>query len=232
MFILKIHQPGIEVQRIKHGQRDRRVLPGVLRRRGRPGRRRGRRDQRRLDGGVPPALPRAGRGGRRLALRRVALAAGDAGQGGPAHPTWPIWPGTPARPTIPVVRQLVAEARVNDRVQQQLTERVTTGIRTGALPGPAGALPRLFAATNTERHFDIGLEIAGPAAGAWARATRPAGGATSTCPVRATAWAAGATRCSATSSASGCWACPGSIAADRDQPFDEVRHNRSPQQRR
>ena len=65
------------------------------------------------------------------------------------------------------VRQLVAEARVLDRVQGQLVQRMTTGIRTGALPAPAGSLARLFAATTTERHLDIALDIAGPSMGAW-----------------------------------------------------------------
>ncbi len=35
------------------------------------------------------------------------------------------------------------------------------------MSGPAGALSRLYAATNCERRYDIGLEIAGNGAGAW-----------------------------------------------------------------
>ena len=52
------------------GQRLERVLPGVLRRRRHPGRERARRGQRRLDGGLAPAVPRARRRRRWLALRQ------------------------------------------------------------------------------------------------------------------------------------------------------------------
>ena len=55
MFIVKIHQPGIDVEPIKQVNGSQRVLPGVLRRRAGPGRQRGRRRQRRLDGRQPPA---------------------------------------------------------------------------------------------------------------------------------------------------------------------------------
>ena len=53
---------------------------------------------------------------------------------------------------------------------------MSAGIRTGACRAPAGAITRLFAATNSERQFDIGLEIAGNGAGAWTE-DDPAGSA-------------------------------------------------------
>jgi alkylation response protein AidB-like acyl-CoA dehydrogenase len=65
------------------------------------------------------------------------------------------------------IRQLVAEAVVNDRVQQQLIGRVTAGIKSAHFPAPAGSLLRLFAAVIDERRLDIGLEMAGASAGAW-----------------------------------------------------------------
>ena len=106
------------------------------------------------------------------------LAAGEAGRARRPRSDLAELARTTGQNEDPIVRQLVAEARVNDRVAQQLTDRITTGIRTGAFPPPAGAIPRLFAATNTERHLDIGLEIAGPGgrglgdgdpAGLWAK---------------------------------------------------------------
>jgi alkylation response protein AidB-like acyl-CoA dehydrogenase len=65
-----------------------------------------------------------------------------------------------------MVRQLVAESRVNDWVQGQLIDLVTSGVRGGSFQSSAGSLLRLFAATTNERRLDIGLEIAG-SAGVW-----------------------------------------------------------------
>ena len=81
------------------GQRLERVLPGVLRRRGHPGRERGGRGQRRVDGGLPPALPRARRGRRRLALHQRVVG-GRGGHGGRAT-NWSSWRGRSGQATIP-----------------------------------------------------------------------------------------------------------------------------------
>jgi alkylation response protein AidB-like acyl-CoA dehydrogenase len=65
------------------------------------------------------------------------------------------------------VRQMVGEAHANSIVQGQLIDRVTRGIETGAMPGPAGALLRLFTAVVHVREVDIGLDIAGTSAVTW-----------------------------------------------------------------
>ncbi len=165
MFVLKIHQPGVEVQQIKMvdgtaefcqeffedvpvpvadvvgGINDGWTVASRLLFHERDA----------VGGGSPyssgAAIAAAGQGGHRSELLDLARATGQVGD--------------------PVVRQLVAEDRINERIQGQLTARVSTGIRTGAFPAPAGALPRLFAATSTERHLDIALEIAGANLGAW-----------------------------------------------------------------
>ena len=125
----------------------------------------------------------------------------------------------------------MAEARVEDRVQQQLTERVTLGIRTGALPAPAGAIPRLFAAVSSERHFDIGLEIAGPAAGAWTEGD-PAGLWGELYLTRqSNSLGGGSSEMQRNIISERVLGMPREYAADRDRPFDEVRHNRSPQKK-
>ena len=144
---------------------------------------------------------------------------------GDTAPTCSTWPGPPARPTTRVVRQLVAEDRVNDRVQHQLTDRVTTGIRTGAFPAPAGAIPRLFAATNSERHFDIGLEIAGRPPGR-RMDDDPAGrSASSTCTRQSGSLGGGSNEMQRNIISERVLGMPREYAADRDEPFDEVRHN-------
>jgi alkylation response protein AidB-like acyl-CoA dehydrogenase len=64
-------------------------------------------------------------------------------------------------------RQLVAEARIREIVAGQLVRRVTQGVSAGKLPPPAGSLLKLFGATAAMRRCEIGLELAGPAAAAW-----------------------------------------------------------------
>jgi alkylation response protein AidB-like acyl-CoA dehydrogenase len=151
----------------------------------------------------------ASSGGQRTDLEDLARATGQTGD--------------------PVVRQLLGEARVNDRVQHQLMERVAQGIRTGAMPGPAGALTRLYAAVNSERRYDIGLEIAGQGGGAW-----PSGDPTG---ATAVAWLSrqsnslggGSNEMQRNIISERVLGMPREFAADRDLPFDQVRHNRSPQ---
>jgi alkylation response protein AidB-like acyl-CoA dehydrogenase len=158
------------------------------------------------------AMANAGGGGQRSGLVELARATGQADD--------------------PVVRQLVAEAWVNDRVQAQLTERMTLGIRAGALPAPAGSLARLFAATNGERRHDIGLEIAGTGAGAWVDGD-PAGTWGALFLMRqADSLGGGSTEMQRNIISERVLGMPREYAADRDRPFDEVRHNASPQKSR
>jgi alkylation response protein AidB-like acyl-CoA dehydrogenase len=226
MFIVKIHQPGIEVQRIK-------MVNGLAEF-----------CQEFFDDVAIPAENVIGQvndgwtvASRLLFHERDAVGggspyvsgvvAGNAQHGGQRSDLADLARAT-GQADDPVVRQLVAEARVNDRVQQQLTERVTSGIRTGALSNPAGALPRLFAATKNERHFDIGLEIAGSAAGAWV-AGNPAGLWGELYLTRQSAsLGGGSSEMSRNIISERVLGMPREYAADRDRPFDEVRHNRSP----
>jgi alkylation response protein AidB-like acyl-CoA dehydrogenase len=68
------------------------------------------------------------------------------------------------RAADPRVRRLVADARVRELVQGHLVRRTGGLVAAGSWPAVAGAVPRLFAATSTERHTDAALEIAGTAA--------------------------------------------------------------------
>ena len=151
---------------------------------------------------------RGGQGGGRNDLVELALATGR------AHD--------------PRVRQLLAEARVNELVAGQLIQRVTTGITTGAFPGPAGSLPRLFAATNSERRADIGLEIAGSRAAAWT-AGDPAGlQAIEYLGRQGGSLGGGSNEMQRNIISERVLGMPREYAADKDRPFDEVRHNASP----
>jgi alkylation response protein AidB-like acyl-CoA dehydrogenase len=132
------------------------------------------------------------------------------------------------RTADPRVRQLLAEARVNELVGAQLIQRVTTGIASGVFPGPAGSLPRLFAATNSERRCDIGLEIAGPRAGAWTPGD-PAGHQGIEFLIRqGGSLGGGSNEMQRNIISERVLGMPREYAADKDKPFDEVRHNPAP----
>jgi alkylation response protein AidB-like acyl-CoA dehydrogenase len=67
----------------------------------------------------------------------------------------------------PLARQLLAEAHARRVVQRALADRLTRGMASGAVAPPAGAIMKLFAATNVMRRAEIGLELAGPEAVVW-----------------------------------------------------------------
>jgi alkylation response protein AidB-like acyl-CoA dehydrogenase len=67
----------------------------------------------------------------------------------------------------PLVRRLVAEAHIRKVVHHQLNARLTKGMAAGKVPAPAGSIMKLFGAVNTMRRAEIGLTVAGPAAAAF-----------------------------------------------------------------
>ncbi|HEV3281610.1 MAG TPA: acyl-CoA dehydrogenase family protein [Acidimicrobiales bacterium] len=222
MFIMKIHQPGVEIQQINMVNRtaefcqeffDDVPIPasdvvGEVNDGWTVASRLLFHERDAVGGGSPfasgVAVVAAGHGGQRSELLELAGETGTIGD--------------------PRVRQLVAEDRVNQRVQGQLAQRITTGIRTGAFPPPAGAMPRLLAATNTERNFDMAVEIAGSGIGAWthdndfnwgeAYLNRQGG-----------SLGGGSTEMARNIISERVLGMPREYAADRDRPFDEVRHN-------
>jgi len=64
-------------------------------------------------------------------------------------------------------RQLVAEAHIRQLVAGQLILRITQAMTTGAMAPPAGSVLKLFSATNVMRRYEIGLELAGQGGAAW-----------------------------------------------------------------
>lgn len=72
-------------------------------------------------------------------------------------------------------RHLVAEAHIRQLVGRQLVRRVTQGVSLGKMLPSAGSLLKLFSATNVMRRYEIGLELAGEAAAAWPAGTEPVG---------------------------------------------------------
>lgn len=128
----------------------------------------------------------------------------------------------------PTVRQLVAESRVLDRVAHQLVDRVTTGIASGYFPAPAGSLPRLFGATASERSHDIGLEIIGNRAGGWSQGEMAGDIAVTFLTRQNSSLGGGSNEMQRNIIAERVLGMPREFAADKDKPFDEVLHNAAP----
>ncbi|MDQ7910808.1 acyl-CoA dehydrogenase family protein [Phytohabitans sp. ZYX-F-186] len=159
MFIVKVHQPGVEVRRIKQVNGDSEFC------------------QEFFDDVQIPASDVLGEvnGGWAVASRllfheRTAVGGGSPYvSGGHAvarvpEPDLVELARRGGRLDDPGVRELIAESHILRTVAGQLVDRVSAGIRGGAMPDPAASLPRLFSATSNERRIDIALAVAGPAA--------------------------------------------------------------------
>lgn len=77
----------------------------------------------------------------------------------------------------PRVVDLVGEARMLQLVGASLQERLARGIRSGRIPDQAAAVGRLFNGLAVARTRSIAFEIAGPAGAAWGAADGDAAGA-------------------------------------------------------
>jgi alkylation response protein AidB-like acyl-CoA dehydrogenase len=73
-------------------------------------------------------------------------------------------------------RLLLAEDSVRTMVGNALVARLTTGMSTGAMPGAAGSVMKLYGAEAVIRRAEIALELAGEDAVAWPAGTDTAGG--------------------------------------------------------
>jgi alkylation response protein AidB-like acyl-CoA dehydrogenase len=126
------------------------------------------------------------------------------------------------------VRQLVAEGRANDVVGAQLIDRVTNGIASQQFTPVAGSLPRLYAATSSERHDDIALEIAGAQAGAWEEGSLAGQKGIDFLFRQGGSLGGGSNEMQRNIISERLLGMPREFAADKDRPFDEVRHNPPP----
>jgi alkylation response protein AidB-like acyl-CoA dehydrogenase len=65
------------------------------------------------------------------------------------------------------IRQRVADCHAAETVGAQLATRIGACIRTGALPGPAGSMLKLFAANLNLQRSELAVELYGADAAAW-----------------------------------------------------------------
>ena len=228
MFVMRIHQPGVEVQQIRQVDGSREFC------------------QEFFDDVPIPAADVLGSvddgwtvATRLLVHERAAVGGGSpyvSGRmdGGEARDD----DGNPAGPLVRVVeerglagdrhaRQLLGEARVRQLVQAQLVGRVTGGMAAGALPPPAGALLKLYAATNRMRQVEIALSLAGPAAVTWPAGSDPAGRRTgeATLARQGLSLGGGSNEMQRNIISERLLGMPREFAADREVPYRDVRRS-------
>ena len=74
---------------------------------------------------------------------------------------------TSGREKDPHVRQLVAEATVRQLVGRHLVYRITEGVSSGKMAPPASSVLKLFSSTGAMRRCEIGLGLSGADAVVW-----------------------------------------------------------------
>jgi len=130
----------------------------------------------------------------------------------------------------PVARQLVAEAHALDVAQRGLVQRVTVGMANGSMPGQAAAITKLFTATSAERKTEIRLTLAGTDAVTWPAGEETLGREAGEAFLerQATSLAGGSNEIQRNIIAERVLGMPREWAADRDVPFRDVRRNAMP----
>ena len=220
MFIVKIHQPGVTVNRIRQSDGnvefcqeffdDVPLTPEDVIGEVNDGWTLGQRllfHERSATGGSSPYA--SGTAGRRIeTIDDLVNLARTAGRLDDAH-----------------IRDLLAEVYVLQSVQGQTTDRIVAGIAAEAMPATSGAMLRLFTGLNGVRRSDIALEIAGSDAVAWD--ARASDGATGKSYIFRQAWClgGGSTEMQRNIISERVLGMPRESAADRGIPFKDVGRN-------
>jgi alkylation response protein AidB-like acyl-CoA dehydrogenase len=128
----------------------------------------------------------------------------------------------------PRVRQLLGEARVLTKVHQALVGRIGTAIRTGKLPPPAGSIPRLSGGMLGVRLSVISLELAGERAVTWEKGDPAANLGVTYLGRQGSCLGGGSTEMARNIISERVLGMPREPAPDKDLPFREVRTNAVP----
>lgn len=131
----------------------------------------------------------------------------------------------------PAVRRLVAEDHVLGVVHHHLVERVTRAIALGRMTDQAGAVPRLFSAEMSARRADIGLEIGGLDAVVWDGAAGADAHGRTYLQRQANSLGGGSAEMARNIISERILGMPREPAPDRDLPFREVRQGRGGERR-
>ena len=128
----------------------------------------------------------------------------------------------------PYARDLLAESHILDVVHGQLAERMAGGMRSGVFPGTAGAILRLFSGVKGVRQSDITIEIAGVASAA-APEDSPIGSYADQFLARqGSCLGGGSTEIARNIISERVLGMPREFAADREVPFNQVKRNELP----
>lgn len=229
MFILRIHQPGVTVEQIKQSNRGVEFC------------------QEYFDEVPIPAVDLLGaeNDGWSVASRLLVHERGATGGSSPfasgragstsGHPLKGLVEliRTTDRTTDPAARQLLAETHVLDVAHRQLIRRVSTGMATGALPGPAGSLLRLSGAALSVKRTNVEFEIGGIDSVTWDAAGADEPGLGDNYVFRqASCLGGGSTEMQRNIISERVLGMPREHTADKDLPFSEVRRNTAPRQPR
>ena len=128
----------------------------------------------------------------------------------------------------PEVGQLLAESYLLDVVHGQLAERIGAGIRSGVFPGPAGAILRLFSGEKFVRQTDITMEIAGVSAAAAPKGALVGRYADQFLGRQGNCLGGGSTEMARNIISERVLGMPREYAPDRDIPFNQVKRNELP----
>jgi alkylation response protein AidB-like acyl-CoA dehydrogenase len=123
------------------------------------------------------------------------------------------------------VSDLVAESYILDVVHGQLGERMSAGMRAGVFPPTAGAILRLFSGTKSVRQTDINIEIAGAAAVAAPADSMVSHFADQFLARQGGCLGGGSTEMARNIISERVLGMPREYAADRDVPFNQVKRN-------
>ena len=127
----------------------------------------------------------------------------------------------------PTVRDLVGEARMLELVGQELMKRVSETIRSGRMSDQVAAVGRLFKGTMQSRIATLAFEVAGAEGGAWTDGSAAALSAVNFIMRQAGSIGGGTVEMARNVISERVLAMPRERTLDRDVPFREVPRSRS-----
>jgi alkylation response protein AidB-like acyl-CoA dehydrogenase len=129
----------------------------------------------------------------------------------------------------PLVQDAVVDAEVASLIAGPLGRRVTTGMVTGRIPGPAGSILKLFSAMSGLRRSEVQLAVLGESSVAWDPEDRAARAAGLGFLVRqGGSLAGGSDEIQRNIISERVLGLPREFAPDKDLPFAQVRRNEVP----
>ncbi len=122
----------------------------------------------------------------------------------------------------PVMRDRIGEVRMLRRAGKELSARIGEGIGAGTIPDTAASVARLMSAVVNERSISVGLELSGSSAAAWSDDDPAAGFGTNYLMRQSNSIAGGTTEMARNNISERVLGMPRERTLDKDVPFREV----------